>query len=157
MDPSLTSDRIQRDFERDGAFAAIRQYVLDKKITREEATDMHRRLFALFQDKIEEGRREVKRLDACLARLADVARHGAHQGLYQDQDPNVMKLAHELTVFDGWVISLYETDLSMISYGAPERARAKPAEMQKAMEALYSKRSVGKDWRLKVPDLFKLG
>ncbi|QEL24821.1 hypothetical protein FQV39_21210 [Bosea sp. F3-2] len=156
-DPSLTSERIQADFERDGAFRTIAQYVERKLISTDEATQWKSRLFALFQDKIEEARREVRHLDASLARLADIARNGARNRRFQSPDPDVLRLAHELTTFDSWIISLYETDLTMVSYGAPERARAKPAEMQKAMDELYKKRSAAKNWGLKAPELFKLG
>ena len=54
-------------------------------------------------------------------------------------------------------MSIYETDLSMICYGAPERAKAKPLEMARSMQALTQKRLAEHDFALKAPELFKLG
>jgi hypothetical protein len=59
--------------------------------------------------------------------------------------------------FDGWMISLYETELTMLGYALPERAKAKPIEMAKSMEALAQKRLAENRMGLKAPELFKVG
>lgn len=73
------------------------------------------------------------------------------------QDPLVMSPAQELGAFDGSWMSLHETDPTMISYGAPDRARAKPNEMAAPMNALCQKRLEEMKFQLKAPELFKLG
>jgi len=153
----LTSQAIAQDFARDGAFHSINNYVREKKITPETASAWTAQLFAVFEEKIKEAQREVQHLQTSLMRLADAARRGKRKHAYKEIDPHVVSLAHELTTFDGWVMSLYETDLTMISYGAPERARAKPAEMAKSMDALYAKRLEEMKFTLNAPELFKLG
>jgi hypothetical protein len=40
---------------------------------------------------------------------------------------------------------------------ATHKIEMSPAEMQKAMDELYKKRSAAKNWGLKAPELFKLG
>jgi hypothetical protein len=157
MHPSLTTQKIASDFETEGAFSAINDYVDRKLISADEASSLVAQLFRLYQAKVEEAQKEVRHLDAVLGRLAHIARGGTHKRPYQSRDPQIVGLAHELTVFDGWVISLYETDLTMISYGAPDRARAKPLEMQRSMDALYRKRREEMQWSLNAPELFRRG
>ena len=66
-------------------------------------------------------------------------------------------MAREVTTFDNWVMSLYETDLTMIWLGNPERAQSKPLEMARSMEALRQKRLTELDFGLNAPELFKRG
>jgi hypothetical protein len=153
----LTTQAIAQDFARDGAFHTINDYVREKKITAETASAWTAQLFAVFEEKIKEAQREVQHLQTNLMRLAAVAARRKRKHAYKEIDPHVVSLAQELTTFDGWVMSIYETDLTMISYGAPERARAKPGEMAKSMEALYAKRLDEMKFTLNAPDLFKLG
>lgn len=153
----LDTRKIAEDFNRDGAFRTLRSYVQQGTISKDQAAQWTAQLFKIFAAKIEEAKKEVKRLDAVLQRLAVVAAQGKRKRAYVDQDPLVLSLAHELGAFDGWVMSLYETDLTMISYGAPDRARAKPNEMAASMNALYQKRLEEMKFQLKAPELFKLG
>lgn len=153
----LDTRKIAEDFNRDGAFRTLRSYVQQGTISKDQAAQWTAQLFKIFAAKIEEAKKEVKRLDAVLQRLAVVAAQGKRKRAYVEQDPLVLSLAHELGAFDGWVMSLYETDLTMISYGAPDRARAKPNEMAASMNALYQKRLEEMKFQLKAPELFKLG
>lgn len=153
----LDTRKIAEDFNRDGAFRTLRTFVRQGTISKEQAAQWTAQLFKIFAAKIEEAKKEVKRLDAVLQRLAVVAAQGKRKRAYVEQDPLVLSLAHELGAFDGWVMSLYETDLTMISYGAPDRARAKPNEMAASMNALYQKRLEEMKFQLKAPELFKLG
>ena len=150
--------KLAQEFMDEGAFVVIDRYVREGKITAGIASAWMKQVFALFDAKVKEAQQEARRLDAVLARLAHLTAQGAARARpYQPSDPLVMSLAHELTTFDNWVISLYETDLSMISYGAPARAKAKPAEMMKAMDALYQKRLTDMDFAKNAPELFTRG
>lgn len=153
----LDTRKIAEDFNRDGAFRTLRTYVQQGTISKDQAAQWTAQLFKIFAAKIEEAKKEVKRLDAVLQRLAVVAAQGKRKRAYVEQDPLVLSLAQELGTFDAWVMSLYETDLTMISYGAPDRARAKPNEMAASMNALYQKRLEEMKFQLKAPELFKLG
>ena len=153
----LDTRKIAEDFNRDGALRTLRSYVQQGTITKDQAAQWTAQLFKIFALKIEEAKKEVQRLDAVLQRLAVVVAQGRRKRAYVEQDPLVMSLAQELGAFDGWVMSLYETDLTMISYGAPDRARATPSEMAASMNALYQKRLEEMKFQLKAPELFKLG
>ncbi len=153
----LDSQTIAQDFARDGAFHTIRTYIAARRITPEQASAWTAQLFAVFEEKIKEAQKEVQHLQTVLMRLAAVAARGKRKHPYKEVDPHVVSLAHELTTLDNWVMSLYETDLTMISYGAPERARAKPGEMARAMEALYAKRLAEMKFTLNAPELFTRG
>lgn len=152
----LDMRKIADDFNKDGAFRTLRSYVRQETITKDQAAHWTAQLFNIFAEKIEEAKKEVRRLDTVLQRLSAIAAQGKRKRAYTEPDPLVTSLAHELGTFDGWVMSLYESDLTMISYGAPERARAKPNEMAASMHALYQKRLEEMKFALKAPDLFKL-
>jgi hypothetical protein len=66
-------------------------------------------------------------------------------------------LSRELTAFDGWIISLMESYLTLLFFGNPERANAKPNEIAKSMQALTQKRVSSMNFMLKDPSLFKVG
>ncbi len=153
---ALDTTTMAQDFARDGAFSSIRTYVERGDIDRGTAAQYTRQVFGMYRLKVDEGRKELERLRAVLSRLEHVARTGATLRPYNPDDPQVRALAHEITTFDGWVMSLYETDLSMIWWGAPERARAKPQEMATAMNQLFVKRLTEMQFNLRDTSLFKL-
>jgi hypothetical protein len=149
--------KLAQEFMDEGAFVVIDRYVRSGQISPEVASGWVQQVFLLYQQKVQEAQREVKRLDAVLGRLAAVAAQGSRKRPYLERDPLVISLAHEVTTFDNWVMSIYETDLSMISYGAPERAKAKPMEIAKSMQALTQKRLAERDFGLNAAELFKRG
>lgn len=157
MAPRIDQHKLAAEFSNEGAFVVINRYVSSGQITPEEASGWVAQVFALFEAKVREAQQEVRRLDAVLARLALITAQGSRKHPHQNRDPLVVSLAHELTTFDNWVMSIYETDLTMMSYGAPDRAKAKPMEMAKAMEALYQKRLTEMNFGLNAPELFTRG
>lgn len=151
------SHTMAQDFARDGAFASIATYVEKGEIGKDVASAFIAQVFGMYLHKIKEGRKELEHLSAALDRLERIARAGSHPKAYIEREPNVLSLAHEITVFDGWVMSLYETDLSMIWWGAPERARNKPTEMARSMSDLFAKRLKEMDFNLRDTSLFRRG
>ena len=157
MPPIPSMQELENAFATRGAFTAINDYVENGAISPALASHWTAQIFELFAAKAGEAQKEVRHLDAVIRRVAHVAARGSRPHPYQPRDPLILSLAHEITTFDNWVISLYETDLTMIWYAAPERAQAKPLEMAKSMEALRQKRLAQHDWGLNDPSLFKLG
>lgn len=157
MPPIPSMQELQDAFATRGAFTAINDYVDQGAISTALASHWTAQIFELFAAKVGEAQKEAGHIDAVLRRLAHVAARGSRPHPYQPRDPLVLSLAREITTFDNWVISLYETDLTMIWYGAPERAQAKPLEMAKSMDALRQKRLAQHDFGLNDPSLFKLG
>ena len=157
MAPPIDMRLLARQMAQEGAFSVINDYVEQGKITKEVAAHWTAQFFGAFADKVKEAQTEIRKLESALQRLAAVTAQGKRTRPYNPQDPLIYSLAHELTTFDGWVISLYESDLTMISWGAPERAREKPGEFAAAMNALYAKRLEEHNINLSAPGLFKLG
>lgn len=69
-------------------------------------------------------------------RLHQSAQQGKNSKSYDRLEGTLQSLAREMTTFDGWVISLYETEPTMLWFVNPERAKAKPLEMARSMEEL---------------------
>ncbi|BCW87118.1 hypothetical protein sos41_02440 [Alphaproteobacteria bacterium SO-S41] len=149
--------KLAHEMATEGAFHVIRRYVAENQISKEDASRWVAQIFVALAEKVKEAQRELRRLETVLVRLKGVTDTGKRARLFNPRDSLFLSLARELTTFDNWVISLYETDLSMISLGNPERARAKPVEMARAMDALYAKRLEDHDFLLKAPDLFRTG
>jgi hypothetical protein len=156
MAMALDTATMAQDFARDGAFSSIRTYVERGDIDAATASAYTAQVFGMYKLKIAEGRKELQRLGAVLDRLEAIAATASHKRPYSPRDPQVLALAHEIVAFDGWVMSLYETDLSMIWWGAPERGRDKPKEMAKAMGDLFDKRLREMQFNLRDTSLFRL-
>jgi len=154
MAPPLTTEALAHQFAREGAFQALRNNVESGAISAETASQWTAQIFGVFHSKVDEAKKEVHHLQQALHRLDHVTLRGTRPRPYQLQDPLVMQLAHEATTFDDWVVSLMETDLTMIFLGAPGRARAKPQELAKAMATLTQKRIDELKFTLKAPELF---
>ena len=157
MAPTPTPQQLAAEFQNRGAFEAINYYVDSGVISKETASAWTARIFSLFLDKTREAQREARQIGPVLQRLEHACAVGARPHPYNPVDPKVLSLGHEVTIFDNWVMSLYETDLTMIGYAAPERARAKPLEMAKSMEAVWRKRLQQMDFALNAPELFTRG
>lgn len=153
---ALDTMTMAQDFARAGAFSSIRTYVKRGDIDAATASAYTAQVFSMYKSKIAEGRKELERLPAVLDRMEGVVKASAHRRPYNPQDPQVIALARELVAFDGWVMSLYETDLTMIWWGAPERGRDKAGEMAQAMGALFDKRLRELQFNLRDTGLFRL-
>lgn len=110
--------------------------------------------FHVYQLNIKEAQTEIRRIEAVLARLATIAEDGKRTKPWVARDARVIQLAHELTTLDGWVMSLYETLLTMIAFGNPARGNAKAHEMAKAFEAQWAKKLEKFDLGFKDNSLF---
>jgi hypothetical protein len=154
MAAAPSTQELAQQFATRGAFNAILENVKKGAISTETASQWIAQLFTVYSSKVDEAKREVRHLDLVLQRLAHVTQQGAHPRPYEDRLPLLRQLSQELTTFDNWVVSLMETDLTMIWLAAPERARAKPQELAKAMAALTQKRIDQQKLSLNAPDLF---
>jgi hypothetical protein len=121
------------------------------------ASQWSAQVFAAMNEKVAEAKKEVRHIAQVLDRLEHVCKNGARPAPYAQMETAVQGLAQHFMAFDGWMISLYETELTMLGYALPERAKAKPIEMAKSMEALAQKRLAENRMGLKAPELFKVG
>jgi hypothetical protein len=154
---ALDMRKVQQDFAKEGAFHVIRRYVREGTIDSGTASQWSAQVFAALNEKVAEAKKEVRHIAQVLDRLEHVCKGGARAAPHAQMETTVQSLAHHFTAFDGWMISLYETELTMLSYVLPARAKARPIEMAESMEALAQKRLAEQRMGLKAPELFKLG
>jgi len=141
---------------RDGAFSALVGFVERGDFSPKDGSYFLGKIFEYYLHKLREAQTEVRRIDTVLQRMVQICESGKAQRPWQSRDPRVLQLAHEMTTFDGWVISLYETNLTMLGVGNPQRGREKVHEMARSMDALWAKREQELNVGLKAPELFKL-
>lgn len=161
MAREITIPIMAEEFDRKGMFKALAEFVHEGSMTKQRAEEIRREVFKIFLKQVQEAKSEVNHLNGSIARLEQICKMGASVrpspafGQYVDRPNEVARLAEEIMTFDGWVVSLYETAITMMYFGAPDRAKAKPTEMVNSLEALRQKRLQQLDLDLKDPSLFK--
>ena len=155
MPRTLSNRELVEEIAKRGAFKAIEHFVETRVITQEEALTYVSAIYAYFLRQVQEAQNEVRRLESVLGRLSVLCDQGRRAKTWIPRNPAVARLADEILAFDGWVMGLYETDLTMIDFGAPSRGKDKAAEFAASWEALRKKRIAELDFKLKDPSLFK--
>ena len=158
MARQITIQIMAEEFDRKGMFKALGEFVKEGSMTKQRAEEIRREVFKIFLKQVKEAKSEVQHLNGSIARLEQICQAGvnARSGpVWADRPAEVHRLAEEIMTFDGWVVSLYETAITMMYFGAPDRAKAKPTEMMNSLEALRQKRLQQLDLDLKDPSLFK--
>jgi hypothetical protein len=154
MPRELSNRELVEEFSKRGAFKAIEHFVDTGAITKEQAAVYVRAIYDYFLRQVQEAQREVRRLHAVLGRLVVLCDQGRRTKTWAPRDPVVGKLAQEIGALDGWVMSLYETDLTMVDFGAPSRGKDKASEFAASYDALRRKRIAELDFKIKDPSLF---
>jgi len=157
MARALSNRELVEEISKRGAFKAIEHFVEAGTISRDQAVSYVNAIYAYFLRQVQEAQGEVRRLQAVLGRLVTLCDRGSRAKNWAPRDPEVGRLAHEIVALDGWVMSLYETDLTMVDFGAPSRGKDKAAEFAASWDALRKKRVAELDFKLKDPALFKIG
>lgn len=159
MRPQLASPiaKLRQDFATEGAFGAIIRHVLEGKVSNTVAEGWAAFVFKDLGDKIAEAKKELRHIDQSLDRLNQVCSQGAKLSEFDKLALRALSLSRELKTLDGWVVSLYETELTMMLFVNPLLAKAKPLEMARSIQALTQKRIAEGDFLLKAPELFTPG
>jgi hypothetical protein len=158
MARSITTQVMAEEFDRKGMFKGLADFVKEGSMSAQEANQIRTAVFKLFLKQVHEAKSEVNHLKGSIERLEHICRAGASArpgAIWVDRPSELERLAQEIMTFDGWVVSLYETAITMMYFGNPDRARAKPTEMVNSLEALRQKRVRQLDLDLKDPSLFK--
>jgi hypothetical protein len=151
---------LAEEYDRLGAFIAIKGLVDDGSISNENAAAQTKAIFAFYQKRVDEAKSEVRHLSTVLSRLEMVCRAGPKYrpgSSWLTTLPQIQALSREATTFDNWTMSLYETNLTMLGLAVPDIARRKPLEMASSMEELRKKRLAALSFSLKDPSLFRIG
>ena len=136
----LTSDQ-RSVLMSEGSFHGISSLLAQKKISPEDAGAVLSQTYDALLIEIREAKREMQHIAAVLDRLEHTCEQGRHSRHAVAGDSNHVHLNQNLIAFDGWVVSLMETDLTMTGLLNPKFTRTKITEFGKAMNDLMDKRS----------------
>lgn len=118
------------------------------------------RLFKLLLWKITQGKKEITRLQTAIDQLETACRGGLDPKRMENNaaySAAVDRLASPLQDFDGWVISLFETDMALLSnIHNPTTADNRIDALSGSFTALWRQRMADEDGLVSHPDLFDL-
>lgn len=155
MARKFTRELLIREIYNQSAWGALLSFVEDKSISMLDAIDEMALIFRYdFASEVQEAKKEVASLLTVISKLEQICRAGADAKTEQQMHTSVSSLYQEFRVFDGWVTSLYETDLTMCDWIDPMQSRVKPTEMANAMVRLRQKR-IARGTHIKNPSLFR--
>jgi hypothetical protein len=145
----ITKDDANRYAIQYGYFYGLERMKLDFEVTSEQEKGMRGELFKHVLVKVLEAKKEVAKLQASVARLESACRAGA-AGVEN-------QLMLELQPFDGWVISLLETNVSLLAtVHNPETAGIRVNGLKAAFADLWNKRmTTGYGPYDNYPDIFR--
>jgi hypothetical protein len=139
---------------REGTFHGLRSLLNSGQITSEQASEVLARSYGAILGELEEAKRELKHIQNALTQLENVCRSGARSRNAKVGDINHQQLGQNLVTFDGWVVSLMETDLTITGMLNPTHTRSKIEQFGIAMNALMTKRAAEGHPVLDDPSLF---
>lgn len=108
-----------------------------------------------MKEPLTEAAKEIRHLQTSIARLEQLSRSIEQKQNIMFNDPLVAQFMNELKTFDGWTVSLLETDLTIVSFVDAKKGRSKLAELNSAMTALMNKRQADQSPLEKGSELFK--
>lgn len=152
----MTKEMWKNEPNRVGVFNTIVNFVAQGHLSKADAAKGLAHTFGFYGEKVQESKSEVRRIDAVLNRLSTLCATGTRVVPWNGKGPLVDQLSFEVRALDGWVMSLYETDLTMIRLGAPELGRTRAMDMARSMDTLWEKRMEAYNLRLKDTGAFKL-
>lgn len=138
--PQLSSDQ-RAVLMNEGTFHGINNLLAQNKIGAEEASAVLSQTYNALLLEIREAKREMAHIAAVLERLEHTCEHGKHSRHAASGDTNHIHLNQNMIAFDGWVVSLMETDLTMTGLLNPKFTRTKITEFSNAMNGLMDKRA----------------
>lgn len=147
----LTKEEGNRIVVERGWFQGLNYIIREYGLTANEGAMIKAGLFKLLMAKILEAKGEITHLQMAVSEMEAACRMGIvprpAEGLNAFSD-SVGRLIHAARRFDGWTISLLESDMSILA------ATDTPATAGKRIEEL--KRSFAELWATRVQDGFKM-
>ena len=154
--PTVSRARFTSLVQEKGIFKTIKFLLDTGEYTEQEASEKLAAAFSIYWYLVKEAQQEVQRLSAVLSRTSALCNAGQKRQSFQSGWNMVARLGEESRAIDGWTISLYETDISMIRLAAPELGKSLPYSFAKSMDKLFAERIEHKDFWRKNPKLFEL-
>ncbi len=138
----------------EGTFRGLTILLKSNQITEAQVREILGRSYNTLLGQVKEAKRELQRIQAALLKLEGLFTRGKQSRGPYASDPIPREIGTALLGFDGWVISLMETDLTITGMLNPAVTRAKIKEFGTAMNALMDKRAEKHHPAFKDDDLF---
>jgi len=153
-------DDANRILVTNGYFASLHKILQEYDVSKELGAKIKVMLFKHLMGKINEAKKELARLNASIQRVEAACSAGTvpspAEGL-KAFTPAVNRLLEEVRTFDGWVISLLESDISLVAMTEnPETAGIRVNGLQKSFAALWNLRIPGLTPLQGYPDVFDM-
>jgi hypothetical protein len=138
----------------EGTFRGLHKLIKADQITDAQVTGVLSRSYETLLGQVKEAKSELRRIQTALHQLENLFRIGKHSRKPLTSDPTHVQVGATLMAFDGWVMSLMETNLTITGMLNPAVTRTKIKEFGTAMNALMDKRAAKNHPASKDPDLF---
>jgi len=163
MAPKITNadrDKLNEILVMNGYYFGLHKITKDYDLTSEQFRKIKSGLAQHILGKIREGKQEIARLQAVVVRLEAACQAAAivnpAEGM-QAITPTINRLMQEMKAFDGWTISLLETDISLLAtVQNPETAGIRVKSLRESFANLWALRANG--WKPfgKYPEQFDM-
>jgi len=152
-DPQLTPAQV-RVLMTEGTFRGPKQLLQSNQITEAHAGNILTRSYETLLGQVKEAKREMQRVQNALQRLENLLTIGKRSQKPFGRDTTHTEVGVALMAFDGWVVSLMETNLTITGMLNPAITRTKIRDFGTAMNALKDKRAAKNHPALKDDELF---
>ena len=125
----------------EGTFRGLKKLLNGNQITETQAAGVLVRSYETLLGQVREAKSELHRIQAALQRLENLIKTGKQFRRPLNTDQTHVQVGVTLNAFDGWVVSLMETNLTMTGMLNPAVTRTKIKEFGTAMNALMDKRA----------------
>ncbi len=157
MAERITLEKANRLAFEQGAFVSLETLVREYGVSLKTEGRILGEFFRQLSLQIAEAQKETRHIQAALARMEQTCREGSHaRPRRYGEGPSLLvdRFQRDLWALDGWVVSLLETDLTLVGFVSHSFARDKVCRLNQAMNALLRKREAGLFPFLKDPALF---
>ncbi len=138
----------------EGTFRGLKKLLSGNQITEAQAGGVLSRSYDTLLGQVKEAKSELQRIQAALHRLESLIKAGKQSRKPLTSDQTHIEVGVTLNAFDGWVVSLMETNLTMTGMLNPAVTRTKIKEFGTAMNALMDKRAAKNHPAFKDTEIF---
>ena len=165
MAPKKTSgskDELNRIALANGYYWGLQTITKDYEVTNDEFKRMKSGLAKHILVKIKEAKKEIAQLQASVLRLEHAAQAATQVSASEAESrtvfgPAVDRLMQEMRTFDGWTISLLESDISLLqTVDNPTTAGIRITGLQKSFAQLWDLRIPGRAPYKNYPGVFDM-
>jgi hypothetical protein len=153
----ITKEQFVRESMEIGAFKALATHAKNGNIRPNKADDVADGIFDFLIGRFEEGQRETARINAVLTRLISTARAGKIPARGQSWTPKesvINSFVQDIKTLHNWVVSLYETDFTILDTIDPRAANEHPQSMANAMNNVRAERKKRLEHGTHFPEFF---